>query len=281
MSRWWRRAGVAAGLTGLVAAELLMVGSGLGTGYASGGSADPAPSAGQVAKGRSLYLAGCSSCHGFQARGVRGVAPSLRGVGAQAADFYLTTGRMPLASPDQEPTRKKSAYSIAQIAALDAYIGSFGGPAAPHVSTAGRSLSSGQQLFADNCSGCHQAAGRGGIVTGAFVPSLANATAAQIVEAARVGPYLMPRFGPRELSDRQLASIARYILYLRSPPSRGGWSIGNIGPVPEGMVTWLLALPALLLLTRLIGGRSERWASRLLPAAPIWRASRSDPRLGP
>jgi ubiquinol-cytochrome c reductase cytochrome c subunit len=253
-----RLAASAAGIAGLVAAELLLVGTGLGTGYASGGSSDPAPSAGLVAEGRALYLAGCSSCHGFQARGVRGVAPSLRGVGAQAADFYLSTGRMPLDDPDHEPTRKKVAYPRAQIAALEAYIGSFGGPPVPRVSTAGRSLSSGQQLFADNCSGCHQAAGRGGIVTGAFVPSLANATATQIVEAARIGPYLMPRFGPRQLSDRQLASIARYIRYLRAPPDRGGWAIGHIGPVPEGMITWLLAIPALLLMTRLIGERSER-----------------------
>jgi quinol---cytochrome-c reductase cytochrome c subunit len=257
MSRWRIAAG-ALGIAGLVAAELLLAGVGLGTGHAAGGSPDPPRGSRLVAQGRSLFVAGCSSCHGFQARGVRGVAPSLRGVGAQAADFYLTTGRMPLDSPDHEPTRKKAAYPAAQIAALDAYIGSFGGPAVPRVSTAGRSLSAGQQLFADNCSGCHQAAGRGGIVTGAFVPSLANATATQIVEAARIGPYLMPRFGPGELDDRQLAAIARYIRYLRTPPSRGGWAIGDIGPVPEGMITWLVAIPALLLLTRLIGDRSER-----------------------
>ena len=258
MSRWGRGAAVAAGLAGLAAAELLLLGTGLGTGYASGGSSDPLPSSALVARGRALYVAGCSSCHGFAARGVRGVAPSLRGVGAQAADFYLSTGRMPLDSPDHEPTRKKAAYPIPQVAALDAYIGSLGGPPVPHVSLAGGSLSSGQQLFADNCSGCHQAAARGGIVTGAFVPSLANATPAQIVEAARIGPYLMPRFGPRALTDRQLASIARYVVYLRAPPDRGGWGIGHIGPVPEGMVTWLLAIPALLLVTRLIGERTER-----------------------
>ena len=255
MSRWGRSAAVAAGLAGLAAAELLLLGTGLGTGYASGGSSDPLPSSGQVARGRALYVDGCSSCHGFAARGVRGVAPSLRGVGAQAADFYLSTGRMPLDSPDHEPTRKKAAYSIPQIAALDAYIGSLGGPPVPHVSLAGRSLSSGQQLFADNCSGCHQAAARGGIVTGAFVPSLANATPAQIVEAARIGPYLMPRFSTRQITPAQLNSIVRYVQLTQHPPDRGGWGIGNLGPFPEGMVTWLLAAIVLIATCMVIGRR--------------------------
>ncbi len=253
-----RLAVTAAGMGGLLAAVLLLMGSGLGTGWASGGSADPAHQATLVAKGRSLFVAGCSSCHGFQARGVRGVAPSLRGVGAQAADFYLSTGRMPLSSPAQQPQRSTPAYSAGQIAALDAYVGSFGGPPVPHVSTAGASLSAGQALFAANCAGCHSSAARGGIVTGAFVPSLLQTTPRQVIEAARTGPYLMPRFSPGELSNSDLAAIARYVEYVKAPPDRGGWAIGHIGPVPEGMVVWLLALPALLVVTRLIGQRSER-----------------------
>ena len=128
----------------------------------------------------------------------------------------------------------------------------------PNVSIAGGSLSSGQELFAANCAGCHSSAARGGIVTGAFVPSLLQSTPRQVIEAARTGPYLMPRFGPGELSDADLAAIASYVQYVKSPPDRGGWGIGNIGPVPEGMIVWLLALPALLVVTRLIGQRSER-----------------------
>jgi ubiquinol-cytochrome c reductase cytochrome c subunit len=37
--------------------------------------------------------------------------------------------------------------------------------------------------------------------------------------------------------------------------NEGGWGIGNIGPVPEGMVAWLLALATLLVVARLIGER--------------------------
>jgi ubiquinol-cytochrome c reductase cytochrome c subunit len=40
---------------------------------------------------------------------------------------------------------------------------------------------------------------------------------------------------------------------IRHPDNRGGWGIGNLGPVPEGMVTWFLAMAALLAVARLIG----------------------------
>ena len=51
-------------------------------------------------------------------------------------------------------------------------------------------------------------------------------------------------------------SIARYVHSTQSPDDRGGWGIGRIGPIPEGMVAWLLAAAALLLIARLIGERT-------------------------
>jgi ubiquinol-cytochrome c reductase cytochrome c subunit len=256
MSRAATRLAAAATALARAAAAVLVVAPGLVLGETGGAPA--ASHAARIARGRALFVAGCSSCHGFDARGIRGVAPSLHGAGAAAADFYLRTGRMPLTSPDQEPQRSEPAYPPGQIADLVAYVGSLGGPPVPRVRTSGANLSDGQRLFADNCSGCHQIVGRGGIVTGAFVPSLVDSTPAQVAEAARIGPYLMPRFGPGQLSARELADIAGYVLQMRHPADHGGWGIGHIGPVPEGMITWLLAIPLLLLLTRVIGERTER-----------------------
>lgn len=255
MTRPLRLVGLAAAGAALAGVAVLLVSPGLGLGQGdASGTAQPSRLA---AQGRSLFVSGCSSCHGYDAGGIRGVAPSLHGVGALAADFYLSTGRMPLASPAQEPERKPPSYTPAQIRALDAYIGSFGGPPIPHVSTSGADLAYGQTLFAANCSGCHQAVARGGMVTGAFVPPLTAATPQQIFEAARIGPYVMPRFDQQLLGDHELAAIAAYVAYVRHPPDRGGWGIGHIGPVPEGMVTWFIAIPLLLLVTRLIGERVE------------------------
>jgi quinol---cytochrome-c reductase cytochrome c subunit len=211
----------------------------------------------QVVQGRQLFVDGCSSCHGFDARGVPGQGPSLIGVGAGSADFYLSTGRMPLGEPDAEPARTKPAYSSREIGALVDYVGSLGGPPIPSVDPARGQLNEGFELFTSNCAGCHQVVARGGIAPGATAPALQEATPRQIAEAVRTGPYLMPRFGKRQIDGAELDSIVRYVLTTRDPPDRGGWGIGNIGPIPEGMVAWLLAGTALLLVARLIGERTD------------------------
>ena len=219
--------------------------------------ASPSPSSSLLAGGRALFLSSCAACHGMNAEGIRGRGPSLHGVGALAADFYLQTGRMPLPSSRSQPLRTSPAFSQAQIKALVAYVASFGGPPIPTVNPRAGSLADGQQLFGLDCAGCHTIQGQGGIVTGAIVPSLNQATSTQVAQAIRVGPYVMPRFGPGELSSGQIDSIARYVQSLQHPEDRGGWGIGRIGPIPEGMVAWLLAAAALLLIARLLGERTS------------------------
>ncbi len=195
-----------------------------------------------VSDGRALFVASCSACHGLSAHGIPGRGPSLIGVGALAANFYLSTGRMPLPTPRTYPERTRPGLTAAQITALDAYVGSLGGPAIPTVELARGNLSVGERAFALDCAGCHQISARGGIVTGAAVPALQQATATQIAEAVRLGPYVMPRFSSGELNELTLDSIARYVIASRAPVDRGGWGIGHIGPIPEGMVAWCFAL---------------------------------------
>jgi quinol---cytochrome-c reductase cytochrome c subunit len=211
-----------------------------------------------AARGRTLYAGTCAVCHGIDLRGVPGQGPKLRGAGPAAVDFYLSTGRMPIADPTDEPARATPQYSRRDIAALVAYVGSFGGPPIPPVTPARGDIARGKEQFTESCAGCHQVMARGGIVTGAFAPSLQDASARQIAEAVRIGPYLMPVFGPRRLSRRDVDDIAAYVLSTRHPDDRGGWGIGNIGPVPEGMVTWLLAALVLLGVARALGERAPR-----------------------
>jgi ubiquinol-cytochrome c reductase cytochrome c subunit len=97
---------------------------------------------------------------------------------------------------------------------------------------------------------------RGGIVTGAFVPSLQDVSPRQIAEAVRIGPYLMPIFDPKRLPQSDVDDVAAYLAYTAKPDDRGGWGIGNIGPVPEGMITWLLAAVVLLGIARALGERA-------------------------
>jgi ubiquinol-cytochrome c reductase cytochrome c subunit len=236
----------------VVAVAVVLVAPGLastgGNGTASGGD---------VAAGRALYVESCSSCHGMDARGREGVAPSLAGVGALAADFALSTGRMPMADPSTQPVRADPAFDARQRRDLVAYIASLGGPGLPSPDVAHASIADGRRLFAESCAGCHTSLGAGGVITGASVPALQRATPRQIVEAIRLGPYLMPRFGDGELSDAQVAAVARYVVSTRAPVVRGGWGIGHIGPVPEGLVAWLIGLTAMLGIARLLGERAR------------------------
>ena len=227
------------------------------TGQGPTPSAPATASAGVVSRGRALFVQACATCHGLNAGGVPGMGPSLIGVGAQAADFYVSTGRMPLNNPRDPPVRNTPIFTRAQINDLVAYVGSFGGPPIPVVDPRQGNVSRGFQEFALNCAGCHQIEAAGGIVTGGIAPPLNRASAVQIVEAMRTGPFLMPRFTAQQLSAYDANSIARYVLETQDPADRGGWGIGHIGPIPEGMVAWFIALVSLVLVARVIGERSE------------------------
>ena len=215
-------------------------------------------SAALVDEGRSLYENGCASCHGMLLEGETGMGPALSGVEAGPVDFYLSTGRMPLQDPRDEPERTRPAYARGQINALIAFItATGGGPPAPAADPAAGNLALGLHQFTANCAGCHQIVARGGLTLGAFVPNLQTATAQQIAEAVRMGPYLMPHFDSQQLDQHDLDSIARYIGWTRRPDDAGGWGLGNIGPIPEGMAAWFIAVLAMVIVARLIGERTE------------------------
>ena len=217
-------------------------------------------SAGLRALGFTLYQGSCASCHGIALQGMPGVAPSLRSVGPGPVDFYLSTGRMPLDAPRNQPLRNPPLFNRDQIDALIAYISSFGGPAAPTADPAKGDLAYGFHEFTLNCAGCHQIVARGGITVNAQIPDLQQATSQEIAAAVRMGPYLMPHFDAKQIDQHALDSIARYVLWTRHPTNAGGWGIYNIGPIPEGIVAWFIGLTSLVIVARLIGERMDERA---------------------
>ena len=217
--------------------------------------------------GAQLFAGNCASCHGSDGGGVtsppepgagdiRGQGPPLRGVGALAADFYLRTGYMPLANAREQPTRRRVLLTASERRALVAYVASLApGPGIPRPHPERGSLSEGLELFTQHCAGCHQVAAQGGVVSGARVPPLTRVSAVEIAEAVRIGPYVMPTFSKRAITDDQLDSIIAYVKSAQRPDDRGGWGIGHVGPVPEGMVAWLIAGIALVFACAIIGTR--------------------------
>jgi ubiquinol-cytochrome c reductase cytochrome c subunit len=238
---------------------LAVVGVAAGLLFVSGATSGPT-STGQAVgggavrdDGAALYLQNCASCHGPQGQGGSG-GPSLIGVGAAGADFYVSTGRMPLSAPGQRPVRQQPKFDEAQIQALVEHVASFGqGPPIPQVNGNG-DIHRGLELYTANCAACHAATGAGNAVGGGFVAvGLGQATNRQIAEAMLVGPGVMPKF---QFSDADREAIIAYLGYLRSSPSPGGAPIGGIGPVAEGFVSVVLGLTALVLIARFVGRRS-------------------------
>ena len=233
----------------------------------------PADEAGMSAQelGRQLFAANCSTCHGSRGEGVaapqsgptgpEGLGPPLIGVGRLATDFYLRTGYMPLGDPHDQPERSRVRLTDREIRAVEDYVDSLGGkpgPPIPSPDPAAGNVSEGLQLFTEHCAGCHQVVAEGGVVTGARVPPLDSATATQIAQAVRIGPYVMPKFSTKDISDAELNSIVRYVLYAQEPDDQGGWGIDHLGPFPEGMVTWGIAAILLVGVCMLIGERLRR-----------------------
>lgn len=215
--------------------------------------------------GEELFAANCARCHGIAGRGVTATddpalrGPALRGVGALAPDFYLRTGYMPLASAYDQPIRSRVRFSGDEVRSLVTYVASLGaGPPVPRVDPAAGDVAEGRKQFTEHCAGCHQAVAEGGVMTGAKAPPLDRATPVQIAEAVRLGPYAMPPFPRSALSDDEVNSIIAYVQYAKDPRDAGGWGINHLGPFPEGMVTWFMAVVVLIATCMVIGKRRSQ-----------------------
>ncbi|HEX3841812.1 MAG TPA: c-type cytochrome [Acidimicrobiales bacterium] len=213
-----------------------------------------------IAPGQALYDASCASCHGNDGSGTsRG--PNLQGLGAGTVDFWVSTGRMPLADSSVQPAEKPSRFNRTETLQIAAFVQSQTpgtGVPVPVVNLSQANLELGGSLFTLNCAACHTITGAGdALAGGAYAPSLHLATPTQIVEAIRSGPGNMPRFGPGNLTDAEVHNIAAYVAGpIQHPQDRGGFGLGGIGPVGEGFVGLLLGVGVLMLVCFWIGDRT-------------------------
>jgi ubiquinol-cytochrome c reductase cytochrome c subunit len=224
----------------------------------SNAAEDPATQQSMAVKaGRELYLQGCSTCHGLGLQGGAG-GPSLIGVGESSVIFQVESGRMPMKYGTVEAPRKKAKYTIAEIDQLAAFIGSHGGgPKLPAGKLDDGSLQEGGELFRTNCASCHNFAGKGGALSyGQYAPDLTEASARVIYAAMQSGPENMPRFSDNQLTPEEKKAVTRYVEFITKSPQPGGAALGRYGPVPEGLVIWLVGITALVGVTLWIGARA-------------------------
>ncbi|MQY15312.1 Cytochrome bc1 complex cytochrome c subunit [Streptomyces sp. RB5] len=227
--------------------------------YATFAPADKAQAQGEstsqqdkIETGKKLFTVGCASCHGTGGQGTTD-GPQLVGVGAAAVDFQVGSGRMPLQQPGAQAPRKPRVYSDDEIEALAAYVASLGpGPAVPESAAyapSGGDVARGGDLFRTNCAQCHNFTGKGGALTdGKFAPPLDGVAPKHIYEAMQTGPQNMPAFPDKSLSSQDKQDIIAFLDEVNGDeaPSEGGFDLGGLGPVAEGLFGWIFGLGALV-----------------------------------
>jgi ubiquinol-cytochrome c reductase cytochrome c subunit len=209
-----------------------------------------------VAQGKDLFLSNCASCHGVNAQGGAS-GPSLAGVGAASVDFQVGTGRMPLPAPAVQAQRNKVKFDEEQIAALASYVASLApGPGIPDdeyttvLQPGGDNderIARGGEIFRVNCAMCHNFAGAGGALTrGKYAPSLNETTPTHIYEAMVTGPQSMPVFSDTNISPESKQDLISYLKAVDNQTNVGGMTLGNLGPVAEGLFAWVFLLGILI-----------------------------------
>jgi ubiquinol-cytochrome c reductase cytochrome c subunit len=227
---------------------------------AQAGSSAPAEESVDIRKGRQLYEQSCITCHGPNLEGVEDRGPTLLGVGEAAVYFQVATGRMPVVRQEAQVERKPPRYTEAETLQLAAYVQSVGGgPELPEGDLRGddANLAEGGELFRLNCAACHNFAGRGGALSaGKYAPSLDPSTDLVIWTAMLSGPQNMPAFSDNQLNEEQKRAITNYIQTLKEERDPGGAGIGRLGPLPEGLVIWVVGIGAIMLMILWIGAKS-------------------------
>ncbi len=227
---------------------------------AQAASSAPAAESVEIRKGRQLYEQGCISCHGRNLQGVEDRGPTLLGAGEAAVYFQVSTGRMPVVRQEAQVERKPPKYTDVEARQMGAYVQSVGGgPRIPEGDLRGddANLAEGGELFRLNCASCHSLAGRGGALSaGKYAPNLDQASDLDFWTAMLTGPQNMPAFSDNQLSPEQKQAITNYVQTLNEERDPGGVSLGRLGPLPEGLVIWVVGIGVIMLMIVWIGAKS-------------------------
>ena len=220
----------------------------------------PAATALTVEDGKRLFQANCATCHGLDLQGTED-GPSLYGVGELAVEFQVATGRMPMALQGPQAPQKPIQFTQDQIDALAAYVQTTApGPEFPdeEVLDGGGDVARGAELFRINCAMCHNVAAAGGALTeGKYAPALHTTSALHMYAAMVTGPQNMPVFNDMNLTTEDKRDIISALLFLQENPSPGGFTLGALGPVSEGLFIWIFGIGGLIAVTVWITAKSN------------------------
>lgn len=210
--------------------------------------------------GKKLFQANCATCHGMNLQGTE-AGPSLYGVGELAVEFQVSTGRMPLQAQAPQAPQKPVQFTEDQIRAIASYVQDVApGPSYPSDETLDGEgdVARGAELFRINCAMCHNVAGAGGALTeGKYAPALDKTSALHMYAAMVTGPQNMPVFSNMNLTTEDKRDIISALLFQQEAVSPGGFTLGSLGPVSEGLFIWIFGIGTLIAITVWITAKSN------------------------
>lgn len=211
-------------------------------------------------QGEQLFQANCATCHGLDATGTD-IGPSLVGVGAASVDFQMATGRMPMRMNGPQASAGNPSFTPEEINQVAAFVAGLGpGPSVPTAEQVDPELgdaANGMNIFRTNCAMCHNAVGAGGALSeGRYAPDLSGSTPTEIYEAMLTGPQSMPVFNDANITPEGKRDVIAYLVAQRDV-SVGGFSLGSVGPVTEGVWVWIIGMGVLVAASVWIGAKSS------------------------
>lgn len=212
-------------------------------------------------EGETLFQANCATCHGMDLEGREGYGPSLNGVGELAVHFQMSTGRMPMQMNGPQADQKPVQFTDEQIESVALYVQSVApGPEMPssRITDGNGDVSHGAELFRINCAMCHNVAAAGGALTqGKFAPDIMDTTPENIYAAMVTGPQNMPVFNNQNLTEEDKRDIISALLYQQEAQAPGGFTLGSLGPVSEGLFIWIFGIGGLIAVAVWITAKSN------------------------
>ncbi len=102
----------------------------------------------------------------------------------------------------------------------------------------------GGQIFLTNCTACHNFDGSGGAHAARRLRPEPPRRRAASTSTRRMltGPQAMPNFSNGNLTPEDKRDVIAYLDSLEESPNYGGFGLGGLGPVPEGLFAWLVGI---------------------------------------
>ena len=214
-----------------------------------------------VEDGKKLFQANCATCHGLDLQGTAGRPVALRRRRARgrvpgrapAACRWRCRARRRRRSRSSSPRSRSTRWPPTCRRTAP-------GPTFPdeEVLDGEGDVARGAELFRINCAMCHNVAAAGGALTeGKYAPALTETSALHMYAAMVTGPQNMPVFNDMNLTAEDKRDIISALLFLQENQSPGGFSLGSLGPVSEGLFIWIFGIGALIAITVWITAKSN------------------------